>query len=274
MGETDQRWTIRGIPAEVQKAVVSRAADNRRTVGEFVTAALQAALSAGAADDWQTMPADMVARLADLDRRLSLTENAAGLAKDIAATAMIRAKEIDGLHGADRALLLSLLDRVVALETAVGGHGHADAAVEVEGLTDGGHEAPADMVEGADAPVADPVPGGHDAAPVPVGTADQPDMVEAPPADYASVPEVVEAVEGQADDDASEPETVEGQADTFGQRVRAEREQRGLLQRDLAEAVGTSQSTVTRLESGKKMPKPEICLKLAAFLDIAAPPTP
>lgn len=77
----DGRWTVRGVPVEVQQAIARRAADQRQTVGEFVTAALRAALVADVADGRQAMPADVVDQLADLERRLSLVEDAAGLIK-------------------------------------------------------------------------------------------------------------------------------------------------------------------------------------------------
>ena len=71
----DDRWTIRGIPPAVQRAVAARASATRQTVGEIVLAALNAVLANEPAGD---RPAESHDRLAALEARVSAVE--AGLA--------------------------------------------------------------------------------------------------------------------------------------------------------------------------------------------------
>ena len=67
----DQRWTIRGIPPEVQRAVAARASATRQTVGEIVLAALNAVLANEPASNRPAEPHD---RLAALEARVSAIE--------------------------------------------------------------------------------------------------------------------------------------------------------------------------------------------------------
>jgi DNA-binding NarL/FixJ family response regulator len=69
----DQRWTIRGIPPEVQRAVAARASATRQTVGEIVLAALNAVLATEPTGDRPAEPHD---RLAALEARVSAVEAA------------------------------------------------------------------------------------------------------------------------------------------------------------------------------------------------------
>jgi hypothetical protein len=59
----DQRWTIRGIPPAVQRAVAARASATRQTVGEIVLAALNAVLAGEPTGDRPAEPHDRLAAL-------------------------------------------------------------------------------------------------------------------------------------------------------------------------------------------------------------------
>jgi hypothetical protein len=67
----DRRWTIRGIPPAVQRAVAARASATRQTVGEIVLAALNAVLANEPTGDRPAEPHD---RLAALEARVSAVE--------------------------------------------------------------------------------------------------------------------------------------------------------------------------------------------------------
>ena len=69
----DDRWTIRGIPPAVQRAVAARASATRQTVGEIVLAALNAVLANEPTGDRPAEPHD---RLAALEARVSAVEAA------------------------------------------------------------------------------------------------------------------------------------------------------------------------------------------------------
>lgn len=49
--------------------------------------------------------------------------------------------------------------------------------------------------------------------------------------------------------------------------LKAKRQQKGMTQVELAKAIGRSQSSVTRFETGITRPKPETAKKIAAVLD-------
>ncbi len=71
----DERWTIRGVPAEVQRAVAERAKAERRTVGELVTDALHTVLSGPAAKAAaEDVSNRVLERLEALERRLAALE--------------------------------------------------------------------------------------------------------------------------------------------------------------------------------------------------------
>lgn len=76
MGDDGKRWTVRGVPTEVARAVAQRAAEARMTIGEFLTAALQTALKA---DTRAAEAGGVIERLVDLERRLSRLEASAAL---------------------------------------------------------------------------------------------------------------------------------------------------------------------------------------------------
>ena len=56
---------------------------------------------------------------------------------------------------------------------------------------------------------------------------------------------------------------------TFGEHLRAFRESRGLFQEQLAEAAGTTKTTIYRLETGRKQPSWVMAVSLAAALGIS-----
>jgi len=53
----------------------------------------------------------------------------------------------------------------------------------------------------------------------------------------------------------------------LGQRIAEERLRRGLSQRELAELTGTTQSAVSRLEGGGRVPRLDTLLRVANALD-------
>lgn len=56
----------------------------------------------------------------------------------------------------------------------------------------------------------------------------------------------------------------------FGEKLRTLRQQRGMTQRDLAEALGyTSQGYINELEMGRKVPMAELILKVADLFQVA-----
>ncbi|MBA2462099.1 MAG: helix-turn-helix transcriptional regulator [Actinobacteria bacterium] len=55
----------------------------------------------------------------------------------------------------------------------------------------------------------------------------------------------------------------------LGERIAEERARRGLSQRDLAELTGTTQSAVSRLEGGGRVPRLDTLLRVANALDCA-----
>jgi len=63
-GKTETIWAVRGIPADVRRAVVNRAKAEGRTVGAWVADALRRALDADA----------IAEQIADLRRRIEVLE--------------------------------------------------------------------------------------------------------------------------------------------------------------------------------------------------------
>lgn len=56
----------------------------------------------------------------------------------------------------------------------------------------------------------------------------------------------------------------------FGEKLRTLRQDRGMTQRDLAEALGyTSQGYINELEMGRKIPTAELILKAADLFQVA-----
>jgi hypothetical protein len=77
MTDKPDRWTIRGITPDLQRRVRERAEAKRYTVGEVVTAALEAWLEApqGIAQSQNTLALeDLAARLAEIQARLDVIE--------------------------------------------------------------------------------------------------------------------------------------------------------------------------------------------------------
>jgi transcriptional regulator with XRE-family HTH domain len=60
-------------------------------------------------------------------------------------------------------------------------------------------------------------------------------------------------------------------SETFGSRLRAAREQKGLTQVELAESLGISQSAVAQWESGRSSPAPATAARLQKLLGISPP---
>ena len=54
---------------------------------------------------------------------------------------------------------------------------------------------------------------------------------------------------------------------SLGERIAEERVRRGLSQRELAELTGTTQSAVSRLEGGGRVPRLDTLLRVANALD-------
>lgn len=55
----------------------------------------------------------------------------------------------------------------------------------------------------------------------------------------------------------------------FGKNLRTERRKRDITQKELAEAIGKEQSTIARIESGKKNPSFETLVDIAKYLDVS-----
>jgi hypothetical protein len=81
MTDKPDRWTIRGIDPDLQRRVRERAEAKRYTVGEVVTAALEAWLEApqGIAQSQNTLALEeMAGRLASIESRLEAFERTTG----------------------------------------------------------------------------------------------------------------------------------------------------------------------------------------------------
>ena len=57
--------------------------------------------------------------------------------------------------------------------------------------------------------------------------------------------------------------------DTLGQRLRTLRKHRKLTQVDVAVAVGTSRTNLTKIERGEYLPGREVLMALATFFDVS-----
>jgi transcriptional regulator with XRE-family HTH domain len=57
-------------------------------------------------------------------------------------------------------------------------------------------------------------------------------------------------------------------SETFGQRLRGLREERGLLQEQVARDLDVTLSTVSRLERDKSLPHGELLMKIAEYFEI------
>lgn len=55
----------------------------------------------------------------------------------------------------------------------------------------------------------------------------------------------------------------------YGKNLRIQREQEGLSQKKLAEAIGVSHQNINRWESGAVIPSIEFCVKLADYYKIS-----
>lgn len=53
----------------------------------------------------------------------------------------------------------------------------------------------------------------------------------------------------------------------IGNRIRKLRESKGLSQKELAEKLGTSASSITMYECGKRIPRDELKITIARFFD-------
>ncbi len=56
---------------------------------------------------------------------------------------------------------------------------------------------------------------------------------------------------------------------SFGERIKQLRLAKGMLQADLAKAVGTTKQNISQLEAGKNMPGTKLMLALADFFDVS-----
>jgi hypothetical protein len=84
MADKEPRWTIRGIDPNLQRRIKERAEAKRYTIGEVVTAALEAWLEApqGIAQSQSTVALEELAgRLAEIQARLEALERQAGVRK-------------------------------------------------------------------------------------------------------------------------------------------------------------------------------------------------
>lgn len=55
----------------------------------------------------------------------------------------------------------------------------------------------------------------------------------------------------------------------FGERLKNLRNEKGILQRDLAEFLNVSRVTITHYENGKRNPDQETLIKLARYMDVS-----
>jgi transcriptional regulator with XRE-family HTH domain len=58
-------------------------------------------------------------------------------------------------------------------------------------------------------------------------------------------------------------------AETFAQRVLTLRQERGLLQKELGEAIGVSADAICTMERGKRYGSMEVIVKLACYLGVS-----
>ena len=56
---------------------------------------------------------------------------------------------------------------------------------------------------------------------------------------------------------------------SFGERIKQLRLAKGMLQADLAKAVGTTKQNISQLEAGKNMPGTSLMLALADFFGVS-----
>lgn len=56
---------------------------------------------------------------------------------------------------------------------------------------------------------------------------------------------------------------------TFGQRLRLLREERKLAQKEIADLLSVSQSSIGKYESDQRTPDPNSIIKLAVFFDVS-----
>jgi predicted transcriptional regulator len=84
MADKEPRWTVRGIDPDLQRRIKECAEAKRYTVGEVVTAALEAWLEApqGIAQSQSTVALEELAKsLAEIQARLEALERQAGVRK-------------------------------------------------------------------------------------------------------------------------------------------------------------------------------------------------
>jgi hypothetical protein len=84
MADKEPRWTIRGIDPNLQRRIKERAEAKRYTVGEVVTAALEAWLEApqGIVQSQSTVALeDLAGKLAEIQARLEAVERQVGARK-------------------------------------------------------------------------------------------------------------------------------------------------------------------------------------------------
>jgi transcriptional regulator with XRE-family HTH domain len=56
---------------------------------------------------------------------------------------------------------------------------------------------------------------------------------------------------------------------TFGQRLRVLREEKKLVQKEIADLLNVSQSTIGKYESDQRTPSPDAIIKLAMFFEVS-----
>jgi len=56
---------------------------------------------------------------------------------------------------------------------------------------------------------------------------------------------------------------------TFGQRLRLLREEKKMVQKEIADLLGVSQSTIGKYETDQRTPSPKAIIKLAVFFDVS-----
>lgn len=56
---------------------------------------------------------------------------------------------------------------------------------------------------------------------------------------------------------------------TFGQRLRLLREEKKMVQKEIADLLGVSQSTIGKYEADQRTPSPKAIIKLAVFFNVS-----
>jgi hypothetical protein len=99
MADKEPRWTVRGIDPDLQRRIKERAEAKRYTVGEVVTAALEAWLEApqGIAQSQSTMALEELAKsLAEIQARLEALERQNGMLQPAETSSEMNGGDTDG----------------------------------------------------------------------------------------------------------------------------------------------------------------------------------